>query len=131
MVACPRVVQGGSGCVHVRGSIGCGVQPTMLVLFDVCFLIVKPSFFLLGCLLLQHDVMDRVPIGTSVDDSSVAFARFETYGLSECVPSDTTEEKDAHSFCECVAVGSVIGGYIAMLHHLCWCSCAWCFDFCP
>ena len=68
----------------------------------------------------SHDVMDCVPIGTVVDDTSVGLAGSETCGLSECVPSDTPEEEDAYSFCKCVAVRSVFGGYNAMLYHLCW-----------
>ena len=64
--------------------------------------------------------VDCVPVGTSVDDTSVGLAGSEPHGLSECVPSDTLEDEDAYCFCECLVVGSVIGGYIAMLYHLCW-----------
>ena len=95
---------------------------------------VKPSFFVGISVAGSHDVMDCVPIESSVDDRSVGLARSEPYGLSECVPSDTIEEEDAYSFCGCLAVGSVIGGSIAMLYHVCcccWCGvclfCAWCF----
>ena len=97
--------------------------------------------FLLGFLLLSAMMfVDCVPVGTSVDDTSVALARFEPYGLFECVPSDKIVEEDACSFCECLAVGSVISGYSAMLCHFCCCFwwsggsgvclfCAWCFEF--
>ena len=133
LVACHRVVQVGSGCVHGRGSIGCGVQPTMLVLFELCFVIVKPSPFIWMSVAGSHDVMDCVPIGTVVDDTSVCLAGFEPYGRSEC---DTTVEEDAYSSCEYVAVGSHVGGYIAMLYryiamlyHFCWCVFVLCLVF--
>ena len=53
---------------------------------------------------------------------SLGLVGIEPYGLCECVPCDTKAEEEAYSSCESVAVGSVIGGYIAMLHHVCW----WC-----
>ena len=49
----------GSVCVHVRGSIGCGVQPTMLVLFELCFVNVKPSLFVGMSAACSHDVCRR------------------------------------------------------------------------
>ena len=115
----------GSGCSHVSGSTGC-VQPTMLVLFELCCVIVNPSPFIGMFVAGSHDVMDCVPVETSVDDTSVGLARSEPYGLSECVPSDTIEEENADSFCDSVAVGSVIRWYIAMLYHLWWCWWWWC-----
>ena len=57
------------------------MQPTMLVLIELCFVMVKNSLFV-GMFLGSHDVMDCVPVGTSVDDTSVGLARFEPYGLS-------------------------------------------------
>ena len=63
----------GSGCSHVSGSIGCGVQPTMLVLFELCCVIVKPSPFIRKSVAGSHDVMDCVPVGTSVDDTRWAW----------------------------------------------------------
>ena len=73
--------------------------------------------------------VDCIPVGTSVDDTSVCLAGSEPNGLSECVPSDIVEEEDAYTFSECVAVGSLIGGYIAMLYHLCWCVFVLCLVF--
>ena len=50
----------------VSGSIGCGVQPTM---FELSFVIVKPSLFVGMSAAGSHDVMDCVPIGTVVNDT--------------------------------------------------------------
>ena len=49
------------------------MQPAMLVLFELCFAIVKNSLFV-GMFGGSHDVMDCVPIATVVDDTSVGLA---------------------------------------------------------
>ena len=49
-------------------------------------------------------VDDCEPCGTAVDETS-------SYGVVDRVPSGTLTGSDANDFCECVAVGNVIGEF--------------------
>ena len=47
---------------------------------------------------------DCEPCGTMVDETS-------SHGVVDCVPSGTLAGGDAYDFCECVAVGNLIGEF--------------------